>query len=262
MTTRPAAVAGTFYPAEANEIRRMLTGFFEQEPPHKQMIFPKAMIVPHAGYIYSGPVAASAYAQIAPNRYRRIVLLGPSHRVPLRGLALPECEYFETPLGRIPLDLDAMQLIVDLPQVQLSEAAHAAEHSLEVQLPFLQYLLPTFSLLPLTVGAASPREVAEVLETLWGKSDTLILISSDLSHYHSYRQANDTDRKTVEKILAGDHEIDPEEACGAHSINGLLQQAKRHNLKAKLLDLRNSGDTAGPRDQVVGYASIAFIEDE
>lgn len=261
-TIRPPAVAGLFYPADPDElshyVRQMLGDAQTRE------LVPKALIAPHAGYIYSGPVAASAYATLAPiaDRIRRVVLLGPTHRVAVRGLALPNADAFDTPLGRVVVDTAAAQSIGHLPQVSISPQAHALEHSLEVHLPFLQKMLTDFTLLPLAVGMASPDEVAEVLETLWGGDETLIVISSDLSHYLPYAIAQRTDRQTVQSILHLQQPIDHEHACGGTPINGLILAARHHRLTPHLLDLRNSGDTAGTRDQVVGYAALAFTAGE
>ncbi|MEW5892364.1 MAG: AmmeMemoRadiSam system protein B [Pseudomonadota bacterium] len=257
---RPAAVAGMFYPADpaslAQEVRQLLAEA-ETLP-----LRPKAIIAPHAGYVYSGPIAASAYSLLKPLRHviRRVILLGPVHRVWVKGLALPNAESFETPLGRVPLDQEAIQAIRDLPQVEVNASAHALEHSLEVQLPFLQTVLDDFSLVPLAVGGATPQEVAEVLERLWGGEETLIVISSDLSHYLPYATAQLTDQDTVRHILQLDGHLLGEQACGAHPLNGLLLLARRKGLRAQLLDLRNSGDTAGDKHQVVGYAAIALTE--
>ncbi len=258
---RPAAVAGAFYPesrqALSHAIEHLMAGAGAPLGP-----VPKAVIVPHAGYIYSGPIAASAYRRIAAGRgqIRRVVLLGPAHRVPVRGLALPQAEAFETPLGTVPVDTGAEALIADLPQVVASAPAHAWEHSLEVQLPFLQKTLGTFTLVPLVVGDATAQEVAEVLERLWGGPETLIVISSDLSHYLPYEVARKVDRLTAHMILGLQVGVSHEQACGGTPVNGLLLAAKHHGLKPELLDLRNSGDTAGDRGQVVGYASFAFTE--
>lgn len=225
---------------------------------------PKALIVPHAGHVYSGPIAASAYGLLRPfaSRYRRVVLLGPSHRVPLRGLGLPGVGAFATPLGLVPLDEEAVALAAECPAVGVAPAAHAREHSLEVQLPFLQRVLPSFSLVPLTVGAASADEVAEVLERLWGGEETLIVISSDLSHYEGYDAGRLHDRATAARILALDGHFDGEDACGCVPVQGLLASARRHHLAAELVDLRSSGDTAGDKDRVVGYGAFAFYERE
>ena len=222
--------------------------------------FPKALIVPHAGYVYSGNVAAVAYDRLRPARgiVRRVVLLGPCHRVPVRGLALPEAGAFATPLGQVPIDQEAVKSLVGLAQVVVSSAVHAEEHALEVQLPFLQRVRGEFSLVPLAVGAATPAQVSEVIEKLWGGAETLIVISSDLSHYHSYDEARAIDRGTAQAILDYSTDIDHEQACGATPVAGMLLAAKRHDLNVELLDLRNSGDTAGGRDRVVGYASFAF----
>ncbi len=259
MNIRPAAVAGMFYPGDAqmlaHDIRAMLA---DAEPP---AIHPKAIIAPHAGYMYSGSVAASAYALLQPfaDQISRVVLLGPTHRVAVRGLALPGADAFETPLGRVEIDQDALRLIAGLPQVTISPEAHMLEHSLEVHLPFLQSVLHSFKLLPLAVGLAGDEEVAEVLEALWGGPETLILVSSDLSHYHSYPTAQRIDSATVEAILHG-RTVSHEQACGGTPVNGLTLAARHHGLTAHLLDLRNSGDTAGDKSRVVGYAAIAYTE--
>ena len=262
-TLRPAAVAGTFYPGDALTLKKTL-GQLLDKVPETSRGDPKAIIAPHAGYIYSGSIAASIYAPLRARRgtIRRVVLLGPTHRVAVDGLALPASCGFVTPLGQLAIDAQAIELIRDLPQVLVSEAAHAQEHSLEVQLPFLQSVLDDFSLLPLAVGRASPEQVAEVLERLWGGEETLIVVSSDLSHYLPYADAQTADGETVQRILNLDPTIRHDAACGATPINGLLLAARRHGLQAQLVDLRNSGDTAGDRSRVVGYASFAFTPGE
>lgn len=256
---RPPAVAGLFYPAEAAQLHQQVEALLAAAQPASGPP-PKALIVPHAGYVYSGPIAASAYAQLAPiaQRIRTVVLLGPAHRVALRGLALPAATHFATPLGTVEIDSEAVARLRGLPQVIVSDTAHAAEHSLEVHLPFLQSLLPKFLLLPLVVGQADRSDVSQVLDRVWGGEDTLIVISSDLSHYLGYDQARATDRATAQAILDLRPHIDPHEACGAHPINGLLESAPRHGLRATLLDLRSSGDTSGERGRVVGYGAFAF----
>lgn len=265
-STRPAAVAGRFYPAEAAVLRAELARCFDEaaQGPAQAATAgtrPKLLLVPHAGYVYSGAVAASAYATVAAGRghIRRVVLLGPSHQVPVRGLAAPSVQAFATPLGDIPLDAAALAELDALPQVTRSDRAHALEHSLEVQLPFLREALGEgFELVPLAVGDATPEEVAEVLERLWGGDETLIVISSDLSHYEAYANAQAHDRATIDRVLALDGRLRTRDACGAHPLNGALRVAARHRLQPQLLDLRNSGDTAGDRQRVVGYAALAF----
>ncbi|MCK5395141.1 MAG: AmmeMemoRadiSam system protein B [Gammaproteobacteria bacterium] len=225
---------------------------------------PKAIIVPHAGYIYSGPTAAAAYASLASvsDSIKRVILLGPVHRVPVRGLALPGADVFATPLGEIQIDKDAVAAIENLPQVVESAAAHEQEHSLEVQLPFLQMMLTDFTLLPLAVGDATPKEVAEVLDVLWGGPETLIVVSSDLSHFLPYQTAQIVDGETVQNILQLRSTLNHQQACGGTPVNGLMLAATQHHLQPHLLDLRNSGDTAGDKSQVVGYGSFAFTEEQ
>jgi AmmeMemoRadiSam system protein B len=248
-----------FYPGNPAQLRAEIQAMLAEAS--VRVNAPKAIIVPHAGYIYSGPIAASAYAQLIPlrNEIHRVVLLGPCHRVPLSGLATSSADYFETPLGRIAIDRELSDRVLQLPQVQEFDLTHAQEHSLEVQLPFLQQTLEEFSLLPLVVGEASGAEVHEVLETVWGGDETLIVISSDLSHYHDYRTARSMDAATCDAIehLDGGH-IHYDQACGRNPVLGLLLSARQHHLKATTLDLRNSGDTAGSKDQVVGYGAWAF----
>lgn len=261
---RPAAVAGMFYPGTPTVLSAAVQAYLADAGSMQETRdpLPKALIVPHAGYVYSGPVAAPAYRRIAAGRasVRRVVLLGPVHRVPIRGLALPAAQAFATPLGTVEVDAEAAARALDLPQVQVSEAAHALEHSLEVQLPFLQTVLDDFKIVPFAVGDATPEEVGEVIDRLWGGSETLIVVSSDLSHYHPYAAARQIDRGTATAILALDASIDHEQACGATPINGFALCARRHHLKPELLDLRNSGDTAGDKSRVVGYAAFAFAD--
>ncbi len=259
-TVRPAAVAGTFYPADPASLREAVRNYLDEAEPAGALPPPKALIVPHAGYVYSGPVAASAYARLAPlkSRIRKVVLLGPTHRVAVKGLALPGADAFATPLGTIAIDASGVAALGGLPQVVVSPAAHALEHSLEVHLPFLQEVLDQFNLLPLAVGDVTASQVAEVLERLWGGDETLVVVSSDLSHYLPYETARREDQSTVRDMLACRADIDHMHACGATPVNGLLLVAQRKGLVPKLLDLRNSGDTAGDKSRVVGYASIAF----
>jgi AmmeMemoRadiSam system protein B/AmmeMemoRadiSam system protein A len=261
--TRPAAVAGMFYPGDQVTLARELLGMLDEtrEAPLAPG-FPKALIVPHAGYIYSGPVAAHAYSLLRPAMgiVKRVVLLGPCHRVAVRGLALPEATAFQTPLGPVEIDQAAVAELKGLPQVSVNAATHAHEHSLEVQLPFLQQVLKGFKLVPLVVGQATHGEVAAVLDRLWGGPETLVVISSDLSHYHPYDTARAIDRKTVQAIVGFRTDIDHVQACGATPMIGFLETAKRRGMTPELLDARNSGDTAGGRDRVVGYASFAFWE--
>jgi AmmeMemoRadiSam system protein B len=261
-TVRPAAVAGMFYPGNPAVLASDLDRMLAEAAPDTPDITPKALIVPHAGYIYSGPIAATGYALLKPlaERIRRVVLLGPTHRLAVRGLALPGAEAFSTPLGTVPIDQAAVRGIAELAQVTVSPEAHALEHSLEVHLPFLQTVLDDFTLLPLAVGMASPEEVAEVLDKVWGGPETLIVISSDLSHYLPYDAAAQIDGDTADTIMRLEETVTHQQACGGTPVNGLIIAARRHGMKPHLLDLRNSGDTAGDRGRVVGYAAFAFTE--
>ncbi len=263
-TVRPAAVAGAFYPGREAALSSTVLSLLEdaESSADSHAGVPKAIIVPHAGYIYSGATAALAYARLSPARarIRRVVLIGPVHRVPIRGIALPGAHAFATPLGEIAIDLDAVAALSGLPQIVTSAIAHAREHSLEVQLPFLQSALDDFKLLPLAVGDARPEDVALVLETLWGGDETLIVVSSDLSHFLPYGTAQSVDRESARQIMDLRAGLTHEQACGGTPVNGLLLTARQHHLEPQLLGLCNSGDTAGDKERVVGYAAFAFIE--
>jgi AmmeMemoRadiSam system protein B len=260
---RPPAVAGAFYPADPRALNSMIGDMLNAAVPLDVVEWPKALIVPHAGYVYSGPIAAAGYASLRATAasYRRIVLLGPAHRVAVDGFALPASQFLATPLGEVAVDRDCWQRLQAQPDVSVDEAAHALEHSLEVQLPFLQAVLDHITVVPILVGRTTPARVAELLESLWGEDDTLIVISSDLSHYLPYHQARWRDQATVEEILQLHPQLNFDQACGALPVNGLLLAAERHHLRPVLLDQRNSGDTAGDRNRVVGYTSIAFCEE-
>jgi len=259
---RPPAVAGMFYPADKDTLHHDVQHYLQQATNNTDtLIAPKAIVVPHAGYIFSGPIAASAYRQLIPlkDKINRVVLLGPCHRIAFQGLAAPEATSFNTPLGNIPIDQDSIQQLTDLPQLIISEQAHRDEHSLEVQLPFLQEVLDDFSLIPLVVGDTSQQQVAEVIEKLWGDEHTLIVISSDLSHYHDYQQAQQLDQSTSNAITNLQPElIDYEDACGRNGLKGMLAVAQHKQLSVNLLDLRNSGDTAGDKERVVGYGAYVI----
>jgi len=260
---RPPAVAGLFYPENANELRHDVKGYIAGSPPPAAVAGrPKALIVPHAGYQYSGPVAGVAYRQLRDwsATIRHVVMIGPSHRVPIRGLAVPSADSFATPLGQVPIDVAGRERLLELGLVGISDEAHAAEHSLEVQLPFLQVVLEDFDILPITVGFAPAERVARVIDAAWGGPDTLILVSSDLSHYHTWDEARQLDAETTRAIVERRSDLPDEQACGACGINGLMQVARRRGLTVAVLDQRNSGDTAGDRSRVVGYGSYALHE--
>ena len=262
---RSAAVAGSFYPGDAASLSAEIAAYLADAAPAARLArVPKAIIAPHAGYMYSGPIAGAIYSRLASLRGRisRVVLAGPAHRVYVTGAAIPSVDAFESPLGPVELDRGALAQLEKLPFVEVSDRAHALEHSLEVQVPFLQAVLGPFKLVPIVVGDASPQEVCEMLDALWGGPETLLVVSSDMSHYHPYDVARSCDRDTARAILRLDAHLVPEEACGAAPINGLLEAARRRKLSPELVDLRNSGDTAGDRSRVVGYGAFAFVEPE
>ena len=254
-------VAGMFYPGDGEALRREVDAHLGRA--HAEGPAPKALIAPHAGYRYSGPIAASAYARLKPRAHeiRRVVLLGPTHYHPIHGVAVSGADSFETPLGSVRVDAASVARALEFGFVRSADPAFEREHSLEVHLPFLMRVLPRFTVVPLLVGKAAPADIDTLLEALWGGPETAIVISSDLSHYLDYESARRVDAKTSEAIVALRHDdVGYEQACGRHAVNGLLHLAKRRGLEARALDVRNSGDTAGPRDRVVGYGAYAFFE--
>jgi AmmeMemoRadiSam system protein B len=255
---RPAAVAGLFYPEASSDLRAAVKAHLAGPRPTFPM--PKALIVPHAGYIYSGAVAGKAYASLksGAGSLRRVVLLGPSHRTWFRGLAIPSVRAFETPLGEVSLEQAALGDLRGLPEVIVSDEPHALEHSLEVQLPFIQQLAPKAGIVPIVAGQALPSEVDAVLNILWDGDETLIVVSSDLSHYNSYATAQTCDAATAQAILDCREDLKSHQACGCVVINGLARAARKRGLRPELLDLRNSGDTAGDKQRVVGYGAFGF----
>jgi AmmeMemoRadiSam system protein B len=262
MPTRPSAVAGQFYPDDPDRLKMQVLDLLANvAAPMK--VTPKALIAPHAGYVYSGGVAAAAFATLVDSAQtiKRVVLIGPAHYVRLRGIAAPTVDAFETPLGRVPVDVEALSAIADLQFVIRADAPHAPEHALEVELPFLQTLLASFQVVPLIVGDATPQDVADVLQRLWGGPETLIVVSSDLSHYYDYETARRLDAATAAAIERGDWaSLGPNQACGCLAVAGLLVEAQRRGFKARRLSLCNSGDTAGSRDRVVGYGAWMFVQ--
>jgi AmmeMemoRadiSam system protein B len=260
--TRPAAQAGRFYPSSPTRLQADVNDYLEQVERGTETV-PKAVIAPHAGYIFSAAVAASAFVRLgsAHGRLRRVILIGPSHYEDFEGLAATRAGAFTTPLGRVPVDSAALERVLALPQVEVFERAHGPEHCLEVELPFLQTVLDEFSIVPLLVGRAGPEEVGEVLDQLWGGDETGVVISSDLSHYLDYATARRKDRETADAIeaLRGER-LDQAAACGHRAIAGLIEVARARRMRVETLDLRNSGDTAGARDRVVGYGAFAFTE--
>jgi AmmeMemoRadiSam system protein B len=256
---RQPAVAGTFYPANPQQLHQMLDYFLSDAETAEKV--PKAIIVPHAGYIYSGPVAATAYARLkkAHDLIKRVVIIGPSHRVAFKGLALSRAQTFTTPLGSVLVDQEAVQVLAQLPFVEYLEQAHTHEHSLEVHLPFLQEMLDDFKIIPLVAGEASPEQVSRVIDILWGGEETLIVISSDLSHYHAYETAQQLDKLTSDAIEQLQYEqLAFDSACGKVPVSGLLKLAREKSLTVKTIDLRNSGDTAGDKNRVVGYGAYVI----
>ena len=257
MKTRPAAVAGVFYPDDKRALEQSIAALLAAAPVAQDGA--KAIIAPHAGYQYSGPTAAYAYRLLESrrDRIRRVVLIGPAHRVYLKGMAVPSVEAFKTPLGDVPVDAEGVRQALAMPGTRVSDEAHAFEHSLEVHLPFLQTVLDDFVLVPIVVGACAARDVGAVIDALWGGEETVIVVSSDLSHFHSYTEATEIDAMTSARIEARETTLHGEEACGAHAVNGLLLAAKTKDLRVRTLDVRNSGDTAGDKQRVVGYGAYA-----
>ena len=266
MQIRSAAVAGSFYPKDRYVLSEMVNTFL-LAPAHYSASLappraapPKALIVPHAGYIYSGQTAAQAYKLLSPykTQFERVLLLGPAHRVALRGVATSSAQQFDCPLGRVQLDREAIATLEQDARVQCLDLAHAEEHSLEVQLPFLKTVLGDFSLIPLVVGDASEEDVSRLIEPFWQDDRCLVVVSTDLSHYHSYTQAQHIDRETSDTIMKLQPELQGEQACGCRALNALLSCGRQHQAEIQLLDLCNSGDTAGSKDRVVGYAAYAL----
>ncbi|MFT3694936.1 MAG: AmmeMemoRadiSam system protein B [Kofleriaceae bacterium] len=256
---RPAAVAGMFYPGSAGELRGTVEGLLAANTVADSRR-PKALIVPHAGYIYSGAVAAAGFARVRSfaETLTRIVVVSPAHRVYVEGLTWPGAAFLATPLGQIAVDVDAIHAI---PELVAHPQAHAKEHAIEVELPFIQLLAPNAKVIPIAASHCAPQLIGRVLEQLWGGPETLIVISSDLSHFHAYDDAHERDRRTAAKIIALDTGLEGEEACGCTGINGLAWVARKRHLRVEVIDLRNSGDTAGPRDEVVGYGAFALYEE-
>jgi AmmeMemoRadiSam system protein B len=263
---REAAVAGSFYPGDPDVLRVTVDQLLADAPtPPEDAPVPRAVIVPHAGYVYSGSTAALAYARVARGRdsIRRVVVIGPTHQVPVRGVALPGAEAFRTPLGVLPVaEAWAEERLADVPAACVFPDTHRREHSVEVQLPFLQRVLGDIEIVPLLAGDATGEEVADVLDALWGGPETLVVISSDLSHYLPYEEAQRVDAGTIAQISALDGPLDHLQACGATGVNGILVAARRRGLRPTLLGACNSGDTAGDRSRVVGYSAFAFDGDD
>ncbi len=259
MTVRKPAVADLFYEADSDRLDRHINALLGAVAAPAGSA-PKGLIVPHAGYVYSGQTAARAYSCLLPHKdtIERVILLGPAHRVYLRGMAVPSVDAFATPFGDIPLDRASIEQIVAMPGMCVSDEAHLAEHSLEVQLPFLQRVLGNFSLVPVVVGDCDPDKVAAVVDALWGGPETLLVVSTDLSHFHSYEEARKRDSRTCERLLARDSTLTGEEACGAYALNGLMRSRHSRQLALDLLELCNSGDTAGDKSRVVGYGAFVL----
>ena len=257
-TARPPAVAGAFYPSDPGVLAQTVDALLSEAQVHPRKA--RAIIAPHAGYVYSGPVAATAYQALDPGT-RRVVILGPTHRVGIEGMALTGADFQRTPLGDVPTDKELEAKIASLPEVVTAPVVHAQEHSLEVHLPFLQrYLGEGFTAVPIAVGQASPEAVAAVIETAWETPDTAVIVSSDLSHFLPYEQARQVDAATLAQIVEGAPALTPDQACGAYPTSGMMHFARSRGLEAEILDARNSGDTEGDRNRVVGYPALAWHE--
>lgn len=267
-STRAPAVSGLFYNDSPISLRRQVLEFLaaassaEDRSATKNSEL-KAVVVPHAGYIYSGPVAAFAYKEIQKEaaHFKKIVLIGPSHHVPFQGVAVPKMNTFATPLGSVSVDLSLKQIALNFSFVIENDEPHRKEHSLEVQLPFLQVALKKFSILPIVIGQASATDLTQLLYKLCTEKDVLIVISSDLSHYLPYNIAQKRDLNTIDHILHFEPEkIEYDDACGRQGIQAFLHYAQSKKLIPILFNYKNSGDTAGDKSQVVGYCSIGFYE--
>lgn len=262
VSVRPPSAAGLYYPKDAEGLRHALRTLLGRNTA-PALRLPKAIVVPHAGYAYSGEVAATAFHTLesaAADAIRHVILLGPSHRVPMRGMAMPSYDFFATPCGEVPVYETARRRLRELGLAGVSDAPHALEHSLEVQLPFLQALLHDFDVLPVAVGIAPPEQVAKALETVWGGPETLIVVTTDLSHHHTHVEAEELDQQTARLIVARRSDISDTQACGAGAVNGLMEAARHKGLEVQLLDRRTSGDTVGDASRVVGYGSFALFE--
>lgn len=259
MHVRAPAVAGLFYDADPGLLQHHVEELVSAVSAEAQPC-PRALVVPHAGYAYSGAIAAAAYARLRQRErpIRRVALFGPAHRVYLEGMAVPAADAFATPLGNIPLDTAGMARLAGLPQVRVSDAAHREEHSLEVQLPFLQAVLGDFSLVPVVVGRCDPDSVAAAMDCVWQEPDTLLVVSTDLSHFHRYGVACRQDARTCQRLLDREHSLVSEDACGAQALNGLMRTARGRTLEMELIAMCNSGDTAGDRGRVVGYGAFSL----
>lgn len=262
---RPAAHAGTFYSGEPGRLRAEIAALMAPVAaslgPSSNEPLLKAFIVPHAGYIYSGPIAASAYARLALRRteIRRVVLVGPSHFASFRGVATSGVDWFASPLGLVPVDVAGVSQACALPGVRVWDGPHEPEHCLEVQIPFLQSVLDEFSIVPLLASETGTNEIGALLEALWGGPETCLIVSSDLSHYHDSATARDQDAATARHIeMLNPDALSPDDACGRIPICGLLEAASRRGLRGLTVDLRNSGDTAGSTQRVVGYGAFVF----
>jgi len=258
---RPTAVAGSFYPAEPDALLAELERAYAAAAPVAPSVPPKAIVGPHAGYVYSGPVAATAYAQVRSRRatVERVVLLGPSHHVAFAGMAVSTADAFATPLGPLRVDVAGREAVLALPGVLGWDAPHAREHSLEVHLPFILDALGEVAILPIVVGRAPADQVAAVLDAVWGGAETLLVVSTDLSHYHAYEEATGLDQATVAAVEGGrPDDVGPSDACGVYPLRGLLVATGRRGMRGRAVDVRNSGDTAGSRDRVVGYGAFVF----
>lgn len=261
-SVRPPAAAGLYYPMDEAQLHSALRQLLHDDPSATPPRRPKALVVPHSAYAFSGGVAASAYRSLRSTSHsiRHVVLAGPTHRMQIRGLAMPSCAYFSTPCGAVAINEEGRQRLRELGLAGIADAPHAMEHSLEVQLPFLQEMLDEFDLLPIAVGSAPPDQVARALEAVWGGAETLVVVSSDLSHHHTRAEAEKLDEATAGSIIARRGDLSDAQACGAQSINGLLEVARRKGLEARLLDRCTSGDAAGDSSRVVGYGSFGLYE--
>lgn len=255
---RKPTVAGLFYPSETDNLSKLITDLLNQKPP---VSFTKMLIVPHAAYQYIGEILAQSYLHLfsRSQQIKTVVLLTPSHHIKFNGIAITSKDCYLTPFGEVIIDSDAMMTLLNFPQVVMFDDAHIKEHSIEIHLPFLQTILPSFSLVPLIIGETNSYNILEILEKLWEQEETLIIASMNLSHYQTYNIAQELDQRTSQAIESLHWQsLQTNQICNIHLISSLLQLAHQKSLTPKTIKVCNSGDLTGIKNRVVGYGAFIF----